>query len=84
MTELMIEQTCDICPEQYDVYHDDEQVGYIRIRHGAMTVKCPDVGGKVVLCEMTDGDGGLTFKERPERMFRALNAITRYVKEGAI
>ena len=27
-------QTCGACPEQYDVYEGDEEVGYMRLRHG--------------------------------------------------
>lgn len=30
--------TCLACPEQYDVFLDDEEVGYIRLRHGVLSV----------------------------------------------
>ena len=26
--------TCGACPEQYDVFDGDRQVGYLRLRHG--------------------------------------------------
>ena len=31
---LIFEQTCAAYPEQYDVWKGDEQVGYVRLRHG--------------------------------------------------
>ena len=55
-------KTCDVCPEQYDVYHVDDLktiVGYIRLRHGMFSVECPDCGGNTVFeAEVEDwGDG---------------------------
>jgi len=26
--------TCGACPEQYDVFKNGQQVGYLRLRHG--------------------------------------------------
>lgn len=35
--------TCKCCPEQYDVYDEDNnQVAYVRLRHGYLSVRCPD------------------------------------------
>ena len=27
-------KTCEACPEQYEVYNEGENIGYIRYRHG--------------------------------------------------
>lgn len=37
-------ETCNLCPEQYQVYLGDRKVGYIRLRWGHLTVDCPDCG----------------------------------------
>ena len=41
-------QTCSGCPEQYDVFHNGEQVCYIRLRWGSLYAECPDVGGEII------------------------------------
>lgn len=35
--DLILVQTCDSCPEQYDVYCDRVWVGYIRYRNGVFS-----------------------------------------------
>jgi len=42
---LKFVQTCMACPEQYDVFSEDKQVGYVRLRDGVLTVGYPDVHG---------------------------------------
>lgn len=37
------------CPEQYDATHNGEQVGYIRLRGGRLSVECPNVSGQRML-----------------------------------
>jgi hypothetical protein len=51
--------TCSAYPEQYDVFDPttDEQVGYVRLRWGALRVDVPDCGGRTVL-ENGDEDVG--------------------------
>lgn len=34
-------KTCDMCPEQYDVYKGRKQVAYVRLRGGHLTVDVP-------------------------------------------
>ena len=48
--------TCLALPEQYDVYRDGAQVGYIRFRWGVLRVDVPDAGGETVLCLEPDGN----------------------------
>ena len=35
--DLILKQTCDYCPEQYDVIYNKDRIGYIRYRHGIFT-----------------------------------------------
>ena len=68
-------ETCFACPEQYDAFIGDEQVGYLRLRHGFFTVEVPDAGGREVLCEQPDGDGRFTDEERDLYLNAAVAAI---------
>ena len=35
-------RTCYACPEQYDVFFHDFQIGYLRLRHGNFTAEYPE------------------------------------------
>lgn len=35
--DLVLKQTCECCPEQYDVIYNGERIGYIRYRSGLFT-----------------------------------------------
>lgn len=35
--DLVLEQTCEYCPEQYDVVYRGDRIGYIRYRSGLFT-----------------------------------------------
>ena len=48
LKSLNFVRTCGACPEQYDVFDGEEQVGYVRLRWGNLTVECPDCGGEYV------------------------------------
>lgn len=41
-------ETCSACPEQYDVYLEGKQVGYVRLRWGGLRCDYPDVGGDTI------------------------------------
>lgn len=72
-------KTCTACPEQYDVYDQkDQQVAYLRLRHGSFTVTCPDVGGDVVYAANPNGDGLFDDTERLEYLYQAAKAIQLY------
>jgi hypothetical protein len=69
--------TCGACPEQYDAYLDDRQIGYMRLRHGVFTVDYPDHGGAQVYCT-TDlwGDGEFwDAAERKKHLTKAVKAL---------
>lgn len=42
------ERTCGACPEQYDVYLEGNQVGYVRLRWGSLRCDYPNVGGETI------------------------------------
>ena len=61
-SNFRFEQTSHACPEQYDVFHEldgkTELVGYVRLRHGHLSVKVPNVGGEMILSvHGIEGDG---------------------------
>jgi len=41
-------ETCSMCPEQYEVFKDDKQVAYIRVRWSYANCEVPDCGGTVI------------------------------------
>lgn len=67
-----LNKTCIACPEQYDVYYNDHEVGYLRLRHGVFTVDCFD---KQVYTANPEGDGVFMDEERDLYLTEALNAI---------
>ena len=46
--DLELDQTCEVFPEQYNVYYRGQQVGYIRRRWDSIWVHAPNVFGEVV------------------------------------
>ncbi len=69
-------QTCGACPEQYDVFDEnDEQVGYLRLRHGSFTADYPGCGGEMVYSATAAGDGMFEDSEREYHLSRALEAL---------
>jgi len=75
MVEFRLEKTCWACPEQYDVYIGEEQVGYLRLRHGHFRCDYPDCGGETLYDAYTEGDGMFEDEERDPQIRRALAAI---------
>ena len=66
---LYFECTGSMCPEQYDVYNnDEEQVGYIHLRWGELKCYFPDVNGEIIyLASIGDGLTG-RFENNEQRM----------------
>ena len=69
--------TCGACPEQYDAYIDDKQVGYLRLRHGHFRVDYPTCGGETIYEAHPLGDGDFEAGERDYYLRFAVDAILR-------
>ena len=64
---LILSMTCGACPEQYDVHLNNELVGYIRLRHGTLSVEYTDFFGistVILVTEDVEGDGCFMGHER--------------------
>lgn len=73
--ELRLVMTCCACPEQYDVFLGDTQVGYLRLRHGEFRADYPDCGGETVYRASPKGDGRFEDDEREHFLQLALDAL---------
>lgn len=71
-------RTCIACPQQYDAFIGDEQVGYFRLRHGTFRVDYPDCGGKRIYSAHPDGDGIFYEHEETYYLTEAVNSILNY------
>ncbi len=71
------------CPEQYDVFSaDEQQVGYLRLRHGIFRADYPDCGGETVYTSNPTGDGTFESEERLIELVKAIRAIDARHKKG--
>lgn len=77
MKHFRLELTCWACPEQYDVFLDGEQVGYLRLRHGFFRCEYPDCGGETLYSGYPEGDGQFYDTERDRYLRGALAAILK-------
>lgn len=72
--------TCYACPEQYDVFKNGKQVGYVRLRWGGLVCEYPDVFGEVIYStEIGDGWTG-EFRNEKERK-KYLQIIANKIEE---
>lgn len=71
--------TCGACPEQYDVFKNNEKVGYLRLRHGYFYASC--LGGQIVYESNTKGDGCFMLEERDFHLNNAIEAINKYINK---
>ena len=64
---LRFEKTSFACPEQYDVFLKNKQVGYLRLRHGVFRIDCPDCGRETIFThEPPEADGIFNNSEQRE------------------
>lgn len=78
---LTLIQTCNACPEQYDVFKGNRKVGYLRLRHGHFTASYPDVRGECVYSAYPRGDGMFEDDEQEEYLTAAVKALKKRIKE---
>lgn len=74
--------TCGACPEQYDAYHGDKKVGYLRLRHGYFAVTYPWVDGELLYDDYPHGDGMFEGYERKFYLDKAIEVIKAKIKEA--
>ena len=79
---LKLVLTCGACPEQYDAFAGENQVGYLRLRHGHFTVECPNVGGDLVYEAHPEGDGIFETNERGRHLKFAVDRIQKWIHNG--
>jgi len=77
--EIDLRETCGACPEQYDAYIGELQVGYLRLRHGTFTVSVPDAGGETPYIDYPTGDGCFEDSERDHFLDEAKRAIADWL-----
>ena len=79
---LTFKCTCCACPEQYDVFDDNNNiVGYVRLRWGGLSCEYPDVGGKKIYYASV-GDGWCGNFENESQRMRHLNNIADKIIEA--
>lgn len=66
-------ETCHACPEQYDVYHGQTQVGYIRLRHGTLRLDYMCCGGETICI--------FNFEDKLKGCFDDDNERDRYLRK---
>jgi len=76
MNKFQLDKTCGACPEQYDVYLDGVEVGYMRLRHGFFTVECQ---GEEVYSASPNGDGEFEDDEREHYLNEGCKAIRHHL-----
>jgi len=77
-------QTCAGCPEQYDVYDGDRQVGYVRLRWGALRADAGFCGGDTVYSHDFGDDLKGMFADDAERrhyLNEIANALRRHYEK---
>ena len=77
-------ETCSACPEQYDVFLDGQQVGYLRLRHGYFSASYPDAGGEDVYNANPEGDGIFEPEERNFYINAAIASLDKRHQEGPV
>lgn len=75
MKEFKIIQTCGACPEQYDVYKNNEYVALLHLRHGSFGC---EYRGEWIYISHPNGDG--IFHDEQERV-REINAALCKLKD---
>jgi hypothetical protein len=85
--DIELTQTCYACPEQYDALLSGEVVGYLRLRHGYFSVRCPGPEGEEVYFNGSDeiGDGIFASEEiRKREINTALHAIRNWLQKERV
>jgi hypothetical protein len=71
------------CPEQYEVFKDDKQVGYLRLRGGVFRIDYPDIDGFKLYEKIFDGElykGNFEDEERAYYLSLAIYFIESMIR----
>lgn len=82
---LDFKQTCGACPEQYDVFKDEKQVGYVRLRWGDLSCRYPDYEGDEIYSESFQDAWKGCFDDDNERnkyLLIIANELNNYLEEN--
>jgi hypothetical protein len=79
-----LKMTCQACPEQYDVFFENHQIGYLRLRHGNFSASYPDYGGDIVFGASPKGDGVFKDSERFKYLNAAVSALIEHHNNKAL
>ncbi len=82
--EIRLEQTCEAHPEQYDAFHGERLVGYLRLRHGVFRVDCPECGDTTVYRASPKGAAKFEDDEREHYLHEARVAIAAFHAKGGV
>ena len=80
---IRLVQTCPACPEQYDAFLGERQVGYLRLRWGEFRVDFPECGGATIYCAAFDDPFKGAFDNDEERA-QYLEAAKAAIRERLI
>ena len=80
-----LEVTCGACPEAYDVFIDDEYVGYMRLRHGHFRAEYMfEEDSETVFTASPEGDGVFESEERQGFLEKAAKALHKRHKSNGV
>ena len=75
--KFVLVETCYACPEQYDVYLYNKQVGYMRLRHHMFRCDFRRCGESELYCVNVKSDGRFDDDEREFYIEEALKEIAK-------
>lgn len=81
--DIILIQDCFGCPESYEAHlvNSDDNVGYLRLRNGCFSVRCPDYGGEVIYHSYPKGDGVFDSDERDIYLELAKQSIANWLNK---
>lgn len=78
---ILLERTCEACPEQYDVYYNGINICYIRLRWGKLTAY---IDQTIIYSYNFPHHLTGSFIDPPERMYHLLLIVEELIKHGYI
>lgn len=80
INDIALNRTVIACPEIYEAFVKEKQIGYLRLRHGHFIVRYPNASGTLVWESFPEGDGIFTDSERPLYLKIAKEKLLEYHK----